>query len=150
MGASSFNGDLSKWDVSSVTTMLGMFYRASSFAQTLCGAWRTSTAVKIHMFIFSRGRLCLSTSTRSTTTSMTTNTPTTTTSTTTSTDGSTTTSTTTNTPTSTTSTTASSTAALTATIATSRTPTTIMTTMATMMSGRPIDNVYAEDKPSPS
>merc|ERR1719269_369579 len=62
-GASSFNGDLSKWDVSSVTTMRYMFYRASSFAQTLCGAWSTSTAVKTDMFPLSRGQLCLGTST---------------------------------------------------------------------------------------
>merc|ERR1719174_3187304 len=29
--AESFNGDLSKWDVSSVTNMVGMFYYASKF-----------------------------------------------------------------------------------------------------------------------
>ena len=30
-GADKFNGDISKWDVSRVTTMFAMFYRASSF-----------------------------------------------------------------------------------------------------------------------
>ena len=29
MGASSFNGDLSSWDVSNVTYMAGMFYEAT-------------------------------------------------------------------------------------------------------------------------
>ena len=33
-----FNGDISKWDVSRVTDMDYMFYGASSFAWTLCGA----------------------------------------------------------------------------------------------------------------
>ena len=42
--ASSFNGDISRWDVFSVINMHGMFMEAKSFAQTLCGAWTTSTA----------------------------------------------------------------------------------------------------------
>ena len=37
-GATSFNGDLSAWDVSSVTDMDWMFYGATSFNQDLC-AW---------------------------------------------------------------------------------------------------------------
>ena len=37
-GATSFNGDLSAWDVSEVTDMSDMFYRATSFNQNL-GAW---------------------------------------------------------------------------------------------------------------
>merc|ERR1719174_3559147 len=71
--ASSFNGDLSKWDVSGVTNMNAMFKGASSFSQTLCGAWRTSTADKDSMFDGSSGRLCTSIiSTPSTTTTTTT------------------------------------------------------------------------------
>merc|ERR1719201_1621684 len=46
-GVSSFNADLSKWDVSSMSKM---FNGASSFAQTLCGVWFTSTANKEEMF----------------------------------------------------------------------------------------------------
>ena len=57
--ANSFNADLSKWDVSSVTEMCFMFYDASSFAQTLCGAWKTAKANKDQMFEGSRGKLCL-------------------------------------------------------------------------------------------
>jgi surface protein len=34
--ASSFNSDISRWDVSSVTNMFGMFNGASSFNQNLC------------------------------------------------------------------------------------------------------------------
>jgi len=44
--------------VSSVTDMYSMFYSASSFAQTLCGAWKTSTANKRAMFIGSPGKIC--------------------------------------------------------------------------------------------
>jgi len=35
-GASSFNSDISKWDVSSVKDMYSMFFVASSFNQNLC------------------------------------------------------------------------------------------------------------------
>merc|ERR1719174_3592411 len=72
--ASSFNGDLSKWDVSRVTNMEEMFSGASSFAQTLCGAWQTSTADKKEMFTRSSGRICTTSTTTSVTTSMTTST----------------------------------------------------------------------------
>ena len=56
--AKSFNADLSKWDVSKVTNMAKMFKGASSFAQTLCGAWFASTANKEDMFEDSSGRVC--------------------------------------------------------------------------------------------
>ena len=60
--ASSFNGDLSKWDVSRVADMGGMFSGASAFARELCGAWSTSTANKERMFKGSSGRICKTTS----------------------------------------------------------------------------------------
>ena len=51
IGATSFNVDLSKWDVSSVTKMDFMFEHAKSFKQTLCGAaWVNSKASKKLMF----------------------------------------------------------------------------------------------------
>ena len=40
-GASSFNQDISSWNVSNVTIMKGMFYSASSFNQSL-DSWGTS------------------------------------------------------------------------------------------------------------
>ena len=55
--ASSFNGDISKWDVSKVTTMVDMFNGASSFSQTLCGAWQKSRADKARMFSGSSGKI---------------------------------------------------------------------------------------------
>ena len=36
-GASAFNGDISNWDVSSVTSMSRMFLGASAFSQNLSG-----------------------------------------------------------------------------------------------------------------
>ena len=56
--ARSFNGDISKWDVSRVTDMGNMFNGAESFDQTLCGMWKSSTAYKDHMFDGSPGGLC--------------------------------------------------------------------------------------------
>ena len=56
--ASSFNVDLSKWDVSSVNSMIQMFASASSFEQTLCGAWMDSKAEKDGIFEGSAGRIC--------------------------------------------------------------------------------------------
>merc|ERR1719473_2219161 len=41
-GASSFNGDLSSWDVSRVTDMSGMFVAASSFNGNL-SSWNVSS-----------------------------------------------------------------------------------------------------------
>ena len=42
-----FNQDISKWEVSSVTSMHGMFWCATSFNQTLCGeTWVNSKPVK--------------------------------------------------------------------------------------------------------
>ena len=43
--ATSFNGDLSSWDVGQVTRMHGTFSGASSFNRQLGGAWSGSTAV---------------------------------------------------------------------------------------------------------
>merc|ERR1712032_360955 len=50
--ASSFNSDISKWDVSRVKTKDRMFASASSFSQTYVssGAWITSAEVKKRMF----------------------------------------------------------------------------------------------------
>ena len=54
--ASSFNADLSKWDVSQVTDMSFMFAEAHSFKQELCGAaWVNSNADKTDMFYGSPG-----------------------------------------------------------------------------------------------
>ena len=50
--ASSFNQDLSPWSVDKVTTMGGMFYKATSYNHTLCGdAWVESTADQTNMFL---------------------------------------------------------------------------------------------------
>jgi len=49
--------------VSSMTDMKFMFRGASSFDQTLCGAWKTSTADKRGMLDGSYGRMCTTTST---------------------------------------------------------------------------------------
>ena len=40
-GATSFNGDLSAWDVSAVTNMISMFYNANAFNGDL-SAWDVS------------------------------------------------------------------------------------------------------------
>merc|ERR1712032_249539 len=56
--ASSFNQDLSNWDVSKVTDMEEMFLRASSFNRELRGiAWGHSKAVKTDMFKESPGSI---------------------------------------------------------------------------------------------
>ena len=49
-GATSFNSDLSGWDVSKVTDMNFTFDGTTSFNQTLSDAWATSTADKLCMF----------------------------------------------------------------------------------------------------
>ena len=50
-GATSFNCDISKWDVSRVTNMDHMFWGAVSFKHNLCGpAWFYSKASKTNMF----------------------------------------------------------------------------------------------------
>merc|ERR1712176_1564609 len=43
-GASSFNADVSAWNVSNVTTMHDMFYRASSFNHDI-GSWNVSKVI---------------------------------------------------------------------------------------------------------
>ena len=50
-GARSFNGDLSKWDTSSVTDMEGMFYYASIFNGDL-SKWNTSSVVDMKQMFF--------------------------------------------------------------------------------------------------
>ena len=51
LGATSFNGDLSRWDVSSVKNMNGMFLGATLFKRKLCtAAWVHSDASKNSMF----------------------------------------------------------------------------------------------------
>ena len=58
------NQDVSKWDVSRVTDMSLMFYKAESFAQKLCeNAWIFSTAKQSNMFVFSSGGMCTTTMT---------------------------------------------------------------------------------------
>ena len=44
--ATSFNGDLSRWNVSSAKNMSSMFEGATSFDRQLDGAWSTRTASK--------------------------------------------------------------------------------------------------------
>ena len=57
-GAESFNGDLSKWDVSRVTNMDQMFQYAKSFKQELCeAAWVHSKASQKLMFDGSEGSI---------------------------------------------------------------------------------------------
>merc|ERR1719174_916162 len=57
-GASSFNRDISKWDVSSVANMDNMFRHARSFKHKLCGAaWVHSKARKIDMFFHCPGSI---------------------------------------------------------------------------------------------
>ena len=56
-GARSFNGDLSQWDVSNVSTMNAVFVGATSFTHQLGGAWSTSTADKFCMFLNSPGSI---------------------------------------------------------------------------------------------
>ena len=52
--AAAFNGDISRWDVSSVENMYVMFWEAisaKSFTQQLCAhAWVNSTAIRTDMF----------------------------------------------------------------------------------------------------
>merc|ERR1719174_2316071 len=63
--ASKFNADISKWDVSKVTNMGGMFHGAKSFSKTLCGAWQKSKAsAKSGMFSGSSGKMCTTTATK--------------------------------------------------------------------------------------
>ena len=49
--ATSFNGDLSQWDVSNCANMGHMLGGATSFTHQLGGAWSTSTANKYAMFL---------------------------------------------------------------------------------------------------
>merc|ERR1712032_1714347 len=56
--ASAFNQDLSKWDVSAVTNMGSMFWKASAFNRELCGdVWANSKADKSDMFVGSPGSI---------------------------------------------------------------------------------------------
>merc|ERR1719174_1487484 len=58
MQAELFNHDISKWDVSSVIITDGMFLDARSFNQKLCGAaWVRSKASKNDMFVGSFGSI---------------------------------------------------------------------------------------------
>ena len=57
-GATSFNGDISNWDVSSVGNMKEMFRDARTFKRNLCGAsWVRSNAIKTGMFVGSSGSI---------------------------------------------------------------------------------------------
>ena len=73
LGAKKFNGDLAKWDVSSVKDMSDMFGGATFFKRKLCGAtWVHSKATKTRMFAGTSGSIsqhfcsgaCVSTSPR--------------------------------------------------------------------------------------
>jgi len=44
--------------VAKVQYMNTMFSGATAFSQTLCGAWKTSTAAKPDMFTGSKGKIC--------------------------------------------------------------------------------------------
>ena len=56
--AALFDGDISKWDVSRVTNMTDMCLGATSFKQQLCGAaWVHSKATKDNMFVGSSGSI---------------------------------------------------------------------------------------------
>ena len=55
--AAAFNGDLSKWDVSGVVDMEAMFRDAVSFNQKLCGAAWVHSKGKNEMFIGSPGSI---------------------------------------------------------------------------------------------
>ena len=56
--AKMFDGDISKWDVGSVTDMSRMFCFATAFKQKLCGvSWVRSQASKIDMFSGSSGSI---------------------------------------------------------------------------------------------
>ena len=58
MQAKLFNCDISHWDVSRVTKMDHMFFEAASFKQKLCGAaWVESKASKLEMFTGSSGSI---------------------------------------------------------------------------------------------
>ena len=58
MYATAFTRDISKWDVSGVTTMDYMFWGAQIFGHNLCGtAWVFSMASKTLMFAGSRGSI---------------------------------------------------------------------------------------------
>ena len=75
--ATSFNQDLSKWDVSSVSDMSSMFQGASSFNQKLCGtawvnAWSDAKVNKDHMFFGSKGSISQTACTTTTITTTTT------------------------------------------------------------------------------
>ena len=56
-GATSFNGDLSRWEVGQVTHMRSIFNNATSFDRQLGGAWATSTANRDFMFYKSHGSI---------------------------------------------------------------------------------------------
>merc|ERR1712032_1247547 len=56
--ASAFNGDICKWHVSRVKNMDDMFLHAASFNQELCGfTWTHSRASRRNMFDNSRGSI---------------------------------------------------------------------------------------------
>ena len=57
MNATSFNGDISSWKVRQVKDMECMFNGATSFDRQLGGAWATSTADKTEMFYNSPGTI---------------------------------------------------------------------------------------------
>merc|ERR1711939_133742 len=79
--ASAFNADIKRWDVSSVTRMDRMFQDADAFSHTLCAAaWLDSKASQVEMFKGAGGGVIAICTTPTTTTTTTTTTGATTTS----------------------------------------------------------------------